>query len=142
MRWFSLILILLPLVGCGGDDEDTSDGAGDTAAEQFEMFFDGQFGRVWDQLHPAHQEVVPRDLYVECSSQQTFPDMEIGVEEVYEETMDVARVGPIDTMAVTLNFTNNGNSQTITEQLVEVDGEWRWILEEEALAAFEAGECP
>lgn len=136
----ALVLIVI-LAACGGGG-DSDNGAGDAAVNQYEMAIRDQWGRVWDELHPAQQAVVPRDLYDECQSQTRMQDFDISVDETFEETIDVAELGEVETTAVTLEFDNGETSQFVTSHLIEVDGEWKWILPSEAVASFASGECP
>lgn len=139
-----LILFALLLTACGGgngDSDDASD-AGEAAVEQFETAVRGQWGRVWDDLHPEHQAVVSRDQYIDCQQGDTVPESTITVDETFQETLELARLGEVETTAVTLEFADDDNAEFITVHMVEVDSEWKWVLQGNALDAFEAGECP
>ena len=142
MRWISIVLLLGLLTACGGGGDDGAGDAGEFSKQSIEMMVKGQWARSYEDLHPEQQAFVDRDLYVDCRSSVSVPAYEIEVDEVYEESYDVARVGEIETTAVTMKLTNGESSEFITRHLVEVEGEWKWITGEEELAAYEQGECP
>lgn len=138
-----LVVLLIALTACvGGDDDDSTDDAGAAVVEQFDMAIRGQWGRVWDLLHPEHQAIVSRDFYAQCLRSETFPDYDISADEVFTETIAVPELGDVETTAVTLRFENEDGSEFLTRHVIDVDGEWRWILNEEAISAVESGECP
>jgi hypothetical protein len=54
---------------------------------------------------------------------------------------------PRDARAVALRISGNlgaGRRETVSRTVhqVLVEGEWRWVMTEEALAAFKRGDCP
>lgn len=142
MKWVALVFVVgLVVSGCGGDDDTGSD-AGEFAQDTVERMMRGQWGPVWEDMHPGQQEFIDRDLYIQCQSETTFPSMEISVDEVYEDSLDVARVGDTNSQAVTLELKRGDDAQFMTVNIVDVDGEWKWITSEDAVAAYEAGDCP
>lgn len=142
MRVILASLLVFILVACGGGG-DSDSGAGEAAVDQFEAAIRGQWGRAWDDLIPEHQAIVSRDQYIACQEDQgDFPASDISVDETFEETVDVAVLGETETTAVTLKFESGDRSQFTTVHMIEVDGDWKWSLQADALEAFEAGECP
>ena len=101
----------------------------------------GQWARVYDDLHPDHQALFSRDVYVNCRQGDNMPSVDVEVDETYEETISVSRLGEMDTHAVTLELSNEDDAQFITMHVVDVDGEWKWFATEESIAVYEQGEC-
>jgi hypothetical protein len=142
MRWILIVLSFALLTACGGGDDDGAGDAGEFSKQNIETMLRGQWARVYEDLHPEHQAIIPRDLYVDCQSQQSLPAYELEVDETYEETIEVSRLGEVETTAVTMKLTNGDNSEFLTRHLIDVDGEWKWISTAEALDAYEQGNCP
>jgi len=111
----------------------------------------GQFGRSWDELHPAHQQVVSRERYARCRA-ELFARADLSAQlESFEvlQTVDAPiDVGgtPTASKAVTVRFRirSNGSTHTGSETLhaVRVAGRWAWILPESAYRAYESGSRP
>lgn len=141
MRRLAIAFVAVILTACGGGDEGPGD-AGEFSKDNIESMVRGQWARVYDDLHPAHQEIIDRDLYVNCQSALSIPGYDVEVDETYEETIEVPRLGSMETMAVTMELSVGDNSEFLTRHLVEEDGEWKWISTDDALDAYEQGECP
>ena len=158
MRIAILLVVALGLaVAACGDSASGGEGGGDSnavtlpsdpadaALQQLEYVRNDQRARDWSTLHPAHQALVARGAYIECPTGGiTITSTE--VIEVFEENIPLAGLGDVDTTAVTVEiageFLGNEVSDRITMHLIDVDGTWRWILTDEALDAFKAGDCP
>jgi hypothetical protein len=112
----------------------------------------GQFGRSWDDLHPAHQEVVSRERYARCRAElfarnDTSAQLEsFEVLRTVDEEIDVGGIPETTSKAVTVRFRigSNGATHTGSETLhaVQVAGRWAWILPESAYRAYESGSHP
>ncbi|MCH8850982.1 MAG: hypothetical protein IIC89_09170, partial [Chloroflexi bacterium] len=95
--------------GDGGNDASPTVASGDandigSAAEADESPSDavkrlmeyrnaGQWGREWDDLHPAHQALLSRDEYMTCAADEIgLIEVEfISVVETYEEDISIPR---------------------------------------------------
>lgn len=142
----ALALFLLVLAACGGDDDDTANAsdAGNAMADITRTALRGQYGPLWDSLHPEHQNVVSRDTYIDCRQGDRTPEVEIEIDETFDETLDISGLGQTDTIAVTLKLTATSDDSTAfaTMHTMQIDGDWVWFLRSEDYDAFESGECP
>lgn len=130
---------LFTLAACGGGG-----GGGESASvaivRQLELLSGGDTGALWDELHPAQQAIVPRDLYVRCAPAIELTDIK-AIRERTETAFQIPGTSErVDAVAVTVEFTVAGTKQTETFHEVEVDGKWRWLLSEPE--PFSRGECP
>ena len=123
-------------------------GSGESAAAKFEKqryqeLANAQYDQAWETLHPAQQAVVSKDAFVACG-QKTTPDAstKIEVKSEKDEQLDVPQIGPssVHSVAVTLRF--GDKLRTPTDNLIKVDGKWRWTLNQATIDAFKAGGCP
>lgn len=135
MRLALALFLLAGVFACGGGDGDQSDDpAADRILQTLAYIDDGQFGRAWEDLHPAHQELVNRDHYVSCAEQSGSVGIEdVEVVESYPETVTLPGTDETaDTMAVTVKYTvRRGlltNEETNTFHAAEVAGRWVWLL--------------
>lgn len=154
--------LILALAGCGGGDDSV---ATSTTAEaptqstttakpadspekgvaalkhQFDLISKGQWGRNWDELHPAQQAFIPRERYVECLADESFELTDITVLETFEEPMSIDGTDlRVDSLAITVRITANGRTETDTFHEVFVDGRWAWVSSDAEM--FRDGECP
>jgi hypothetical protein len=138
-RLAAAALTAVVLTGCG---------AGSTRHESADVFMKrvttefsrGQAGRLWSELVPAEQAVVPRGLYVGCAP-NGFRLRSFRVLEHYSEPVAVlARQMPAT--AVTVQVTSDDGVTTATMHAVDVGGAWHWVLSPRELAAYRAGRCP
>jgi hypothetical protein len=167
MRLLS-VLTVLALVGCGGGDggEQASptatrttpeQDAGDFMKELYERQLRGQYGRVWESLHPSHKAVVSREEFDACTRQNDGGGtrVTVSVVETYDEpvralgsTHEEGESEIKDSTAVTLRFnysnplTGKPAEEHATVHAVAIGGEWRWILSPESFNAYVKGECP
>ena len=120
------------LVACGGSNGETSG-----AADAFEDFIDhmsrGQYGRAWDNLHPAQQTLVTREDYIQCRGDDSFEVEIVRIIEEYDEDVPipgtdlvVASTAITAEVRVSSGLLEDTSTDTIHEILV--DGEWRWIV--------------
>ncbi len=141
-----LLLAALGLAGCGGEIDPASTPAGKAQVRQMEDLYNGRFGRTYENLLPAHRRLVSRELFAECARRTIAVGDLASVEvlDVYNETIQVPRVGERDTKAVRFRLTSVSGKTTepdINHQL-KVGERWYWILNEEAVTAYEVGGCP
>ena len=138
---------LMCLQGCGGDSGSEGDAGdpGEAIRPYLHAIQEGQYGRAWDMLHPAHQAVVTRSEFDNClreSGLSVPAKFGLHVDVVSDETIDVAGLGSTPTKAVTWTLSSGEEFETMTSHLVESDGTWRWILTDGDYEAYQKGECP
>jgi hypothetical protein len=152
------VALIVAFAGCGGGDDDkpssqaARDGAPAESAEdafrrQLGYASKGQLVRMWDEMHPAQQAVVPRDLFVKCQGEawSGVDVRDVDVLETFREK--VALPGSsleVDATALTFRITavvaGRTLSDTDTMHEVAVDGAWRWVAS--GGDAYAKGECP
>ena len=123
---------------------------GDFLKRHLEYELSGQFGRSWDDLHPAHQEVVTRERYEQCRAElfERSPAptelVAFDVLEVADEAIAVAGLSEHkqSSAAVTAHIAIgvNGNSRSNIDTLhaLRVDGRWAWVFSPGAYRAYAA----
>jgi hypothetical protein len=125
---------------------------GDFLKRHLECELAREFGRSWDELHPAHQEIVARERYSRCRAElydRTGVSAELAsfdVLEVEDKPIHHPEIPQTTAKAVTVEFVlrGGGRTQSVVETLhaIQVENRWAWILREEALRAYEADSSP
>jgi hypothetical protein len=142
-------ILLLACVGCVvasaifWSSADITVGEGDAGAAARRELLLGAFGRDderWQLLHPAHQQAVLLDDFVACGEDRDIDEVEVLGE--VDRTRDVPLVGETDGRNVFLVITDDDANEFEQVFMVEVDGEWRWVLDDEELDAYQLGGCP
>jgi hypothetical protein len=131
---------------------EPAESAGAFLRRHLEQELTGQFGRSWDELHPAHQQVVSRERYARCRSELYARVGSPGRLEAFEvlgtEDEPIRPAGIPETISkavtVRLRIGGYGSGQTAAETLhaIPVSGRWTWILSDSAYGAYEAGSHP
>jgi hypothetical protein len=144
-RWALLAVVAVLATGCGGEEDPAATGAGAAAVRKYENLYSGNFGRAWDELHPAHQRVVSRARFTQCARQViAVGDLEsIEVLDVFDDDIHVAGMRERRAKAVRVRVSSfHGESFTAEEHEVKVGDTWRWILNSAAVQAYRQGRCP
>lgn len=144
-RWAALAVVLVLAAGCGGEEDPAATGAGAAAVQKYDDLYSGNFGRAWDDLHPAHQGVVSRARFARCARETiAVGDLEsIEVLDVFDDDIRVAGLQERRAKAVRVRVSSfHGESFTTEDHEVEVGDRWRWILNSAAVAAYRRGRCP
>ena len=116
--------------------------ASDFALQLADAEIAGDWASVYDMLHPNQKAVVPRDLFIECRTSDGVRATGAEVAGVTTETISVPEVPDTESYAVTLALTFSDQTvQNITLHIYEVDGGFAWVLGDESIAAFSAGQC-
>lgn len=136
-----VVVMSFSLSGClFGDD------AGDAAKERFLATSNGKYGEAWDSLHPKQQVIVSREKFIECGEAGAAAQSpEIGDVKVLDESVEekeIAEVGSVESHVIELQWTQGPDTRRGFFDTLKVDGDWKWVLGEDALNAFRAGECP
>jgi len=140
--------LLLGACGGGGSGSGSASGSPEDAFEEYVRYLNrGQWGRSWDLLHPAHQDLIPREHYIQCAD-EVFSGLEVDITEfieTYEEDITIPATGQT-TASTAITFEAHfsqgllEDTQTDTVHMIEVDGEWRSILSDPE--DYLDGECP
>ena len=133
-------------------EETTLEDPGDFLRRHLEYELSGEFARSWDELHPAHQEVVTRERYAECRAElfeRSGPSTELRsfeVLDVADDSEPIAGIAETGSKAVTAEITIgvNGDSRTALDTLhaVHVDGRWAWVFPAGVYQAYASGSRP
>jgi hypothetical protein len=144
MRRVLLFVVLLTLAGCGGGGEEEDESAPEFATRVVGLLGAGEAGAAWDELHPAHREAIPRELYVRCEGTDGLGGELANVEVagVREEPASVPGRGEEPSTEVALRFALAGEPVELDMHVFDVDGGWAWVVGEGDYSAYAAGRCP
>lgn len=154
-------VIALVIDGCGDDGPDKNESAivkpktaspaqqrRQIAQRGMEAFFEGDWGAVWDQLHPADQTVVTRDRYEECQASTGSTATLRSIKYVGPSAFPIDRPGLPGTSATQVVFditvaVPEGDTTVRRGQAVaKYEGKWRLLMPEPEYEAFADGRCP
>lgn len=136
---------LLALPACGGEVDPARTPAGAAQVSLLEDLYNGRFGEAYADLHPSHQRIVSRSLFVRCARQTisvgTLDSIEIL--DVFDDETRGLLLGGEPTKGVRIRLTlTDGGSTTFVNHEVKVGERWRWVLNQAAIEAYQAGRCP
>jgi hypothetical protein len=142
-----LILVLAASLaaGCSFSEDEEDRTAGAAVKELIENEYVGNYGTVWDTLHPRHQRFVTREEYEECRRGiDVIGTIEsVLVLSVKDEPLTVFGLPPqTPSKAVRVRVTTDQNEYTATYHVVKVGDQWRWVLSDQAARGFARGPCP
>jgi hypothetical protein len=131
--------VVVVLAGCGS----SSNGESATAfvKRTTTEFSRGQSSRLWSDLAPAEQAVVPRARFLACRRNTGFRLRSFKVLEQFDESFTMLSRS-VPSTAVSVQVTSDDGVTTATVHAIHVDGRWRWVLQPADLAAYRAGRCP
>jgi hypothetical protein len=136
---------LLALPACGGEVDPAGTPAGAAQVRLLEDLYAGRFREAYANLHPSHQTIVSRQQFMRCA-RQTIPvgTLEsIEVLDVFDDETRGLLLGGSPTKGVRIRLTlTDGGSTTFVNHAVRVGDRWRWVLNQEAIEAHQAGRCP
>ena len=141
------IIVAALATACGGSSgAKAREQPGDFVTRVLREEINGQWGRQWSELHPAHQLLITRAQYVECSGQmgtniakgkETFH-----VIDVRDEPIHVQDVPEHTSKVVTITLRVSGKApQTYRVHAVDDRGRWTWILGNRFLAQINRDRC-
>jgi hypothetical protein len=113
--------------------------------------FAGQYGRIWQTLHPAYQKVVSRSFWQACkvaSANKTasvdFASLDIT--DTYADTLTFPVLGRLDVTAVTasMKYKYLGTTHTTADTVyfIRVGGQWKGLWDTATYKAYKAHRCP
>ena len=147
MRRIALLAFIafLVLPACGGEDDPARTPAGAAQVELMEDLYNGRFGQAYADLHPSHQTIVSRSLFVKCA-RESIPVGSLDSIEILDvfddETSGLLLGGePTKGVRIRLTFKDGQSTEPFVNHEVEVDDRWRWLLNQKAIDAYEAGQC-
>jgi hypothetical protein len=137
----SMLAVLL--TGCLVSDDDP---AGDAAKDRLLATSRREYADVWESLHPSHQAIVSEEQFASCAQAaeaSRAPEIsELKVVDESVETKDIPEIGTVASHVIELSWKQGEDTRQTPFDMIEVDGEWKWVLDQSALDAFRAGECP
>ena len=108
--------------------------AEDAVRRQFDYMDRGQWGRRWDEMHPAQQDLITRELFVKCSPVGLETKINRVIETYEDDVLITGTDLTIRATAVTVEFEFTqgiiADSDVDTFFVTVVDGSWRWIATE------------
>jgi len=138
-------LAFLALPACGGEDDPARTPAGAAQVELMEDLYNGRFGRAYADLHPSHQTIVSRSLFARCARQSIPVGSLDSIEilDVFDDETSGPSVGgePTKGVRIRLTFKDGQSTEPFVNHEVKVDDRWRWLLNQRAIDAYEAGQC-
>jgi hypothetical protein len=137
---------LLVLVACGGDDDPARTPAGEAQVGLLEDLYNGRFSEAYDDLHPSHQNLVPRALFIRCA-RETIPVGQldsIEILDVFDEKTKGLSLGdePSKGVRIKLTFSDGQTIGPYVSHAVKDGDRWRWVLNKKAIEAYKADRCP
>jgi hypothetical protein len=149
VKLLALVVLALVVAGCGGSSTaaspDKTVGLFMTRILREEL--NGQWARQWNDLHPAHKQLITRAQYVACSRSMGTNigtgDETYRVLAVKDEPIDVFAVPQRDSKVVTIQYRSPLSNAVPRYDMhaVAVDGRWTWILGKRFLEAVAHGKC-
>jgi hypothetical protein len=136
---------LLALPACGGEVDPARTPAGAAQVRLLEDLYNGRFGQAYADLHPSHQAIVSRPDFVRCARESIAVGALDSIEilEVFDDETRGLLLGDEPTKGVRIRLTlTDGDSTTFVNHEVKVGERWRWVLNQAAIEAYQAGRCP
>lgn len=143
----AVLLLTLVLAGCGGGEETPSGelDAGEFLQEITAKHLGGEFSDSWEDLHPAHQELISQIQFVYCGEREPELDEDttVRIRSVEPVSRELPRVPERQFQAVRIELRDkDGVVDTYTAHAVRVGDRWRWVLSHPFIRAVESGNCP
>ena len=138
-------LAVLALPACGGDVDPASTPAGRAQVVLLDDLYNGRFVKAYNELHPVHQAIVSRALFVRCARETVAVGQLDSIEilDVFDDKTEGLGLGHEPSKAVRIRLTlADGGSTTFENHSVKVGDRWHWVLNKKAIEAYKAGRCP
>jgi hypothetical protein len=135
----------LALPACGGEVDPARTPAGAAQVELMEDLYNGRFGQAYADLHPSHQTIVSRSLFARCAREAVPVGSLDSIEilDVFDDETGGLLLGgePTKGVRIRLTFKDGQSTDPFVNHEVKVDDRWRWLLNQRAIDAYEAGRC-
>lgn len=136
---------LLVVPACGGDVDPARTPAGMAQVELLDELYNGRFGAAYDDLHPSHQNLVPRALFIRCA-RETIPVGKLDSIEILDVFDDETRAPllggePTKGVRIRLTFTDGQSTEPFVNHELKDGARWYWMLNQKAIDAYQAGRC-
>ena len=120
--------------------------AGRAQVELLDDLYNGRFGVAYDDLHPTHQNLVPRALFIRCA-RETIPVGQLDSIEILEVFDDETRAPlfggePTKGVRIRLTFADGQSTEPFVNHEVKEGDRWHWMLSQKAIDTYQAGRCP
>jgi hypothetical protein len=138
-------LFLAAAAGCALSEDSADHDAGAAIKRVIEEEYVGDYGPVWDDLHPRHQRFVSRAEYEECRRGiDVVGTLEsVLILDVRDAPLTVYGLQPrTPAKAVEVRVSTDETEFTATYHVVRVDDRWRWVLNDRAARGFARTDCP
>ena len=144
-RAFLLAVLLALVAGCALTEDSEDHDAGSAVKSLLEAEYFGNYAEAWDSLHPRHQRFVTQQEYEECRRgidvQGTLDS--VVVLDVQDAPLTVHGLPPrTPAKAVEVRVVTDASEYTADYHVVNLDGNWRWVLTDRAARGFERTDCP
>jgi hypothetical protein len=144
-RILLLALLAAAAAGCTLSENERDRTAGVEVKDVIEQEYVGDYGTVWDTLHPRHQRLVSRKAYEDCRSTIDVKGTieSVLILDVRDQPLTVYGLRPrTPSKAVKVRVTTDEGGYTATYHVVRVGDRWRWVLSDRAARGFARGPCP
>ena len=144
-RVLTALLVAALAAGCALSENEQDREASAAVKEVLEREYVGDYGTVWDSLHPRHQRLVTRKEYEDCRRGiDVVGTIEsVLILDVRDEPLTVYGLRPrTPSKAVKVRVTTDENEYTATFHVVRVRDRWRWVLTDAAARGFAHTDCP
>lgn len=148
MSRFALLafVALLVVPACGGDVDPARTPAGRAQVELLDDLYNGRFGAAYDDLHPTHQNLVPRALFIRCA-RETIPVGQLDSIEILDVFDDETRAPlfggePTKGVRIRLTFKDGQSTEPFVNHEVKEGDRWHWMLSQKAIDTYQVGRCP
>ena len=140
------LVALLVVPACGGDEDHARTPAGMAQVRLMDDLYNGRFGAAYDDLHPTHQNLVPRALFIRCA-RETIPVGQLDSTEILDVFDDETRAPllggePTKGVRIRLRFTDGQSTEPFVNHEVREGDRWYWMLNQKSIDTYQAGRCP
>lgn len=141
----TFLLLVALSAGCALNEDERDLEAGGAVKNVVEREYVGDYGTVWDSLHPRHQRFVTREEYEDCRRGiDVLGTLEsVLILDVKDEPLTVYGLRPrTPSKEVKVRVTTDESAYTAAYHVVRVGERWRWVLTDRAARGFARTDCP
>jgi hypothetical protein len=140
------VVASVALPACGGEVDPARTPAGAAQVRLLEDLYNGRFGQAYADLHPSHQAMVSRSLFIRCAREAVPVGQLDSIEilDVFDEQTKGLQLGdePSKAVRIKLTFRDGQTDGPFERHEIKVEDRWRWVLNKQAIEAYQAGRCP